>query len=120
MIINISKFDNDDYLFALKYLQQHGKQQHRWDPRYTIFSSELFKRQHDDEDFNIDPDVFDWNHLMIAERYVEKHERKFDANKILMYSELGPNPFKRRKMSNGGSKTKRRGRHRVRTHRRRA
>ena len=105
-------------MFASKYLETHGKR-HRWDPEYTIFSSELFKRQHDDEDFNIDLDVFDWKHLMIAERYVEMHERKFDrdTNKRRIYSELGLDP-KRRKI--GGSKTKRRGRRRVRTHRRRA
>jgi len=119
MIINISKFDNDDYMFALKYLQQHGKQ-HRWNPEYAMFDFDLSQKRHDNEDFDIDLDAFDWKHLMIAERYVEMHERKFDPNKILMYSELGPNPFKRRKMSNGGSKTKRRGRRRLRTHRRRA
>jgi hypothetical protein len=119
MIINISKFDNESYMFASKYLETHGKQ-HRWDPQYAMFDFELSQKRHDNEDFNIDPNVFNWEHLMVAERYIDKHERNFDrdTNQRRIYSELGLD--KRRKISNGGSKTKRRGRRRVRTHRRRA
>lgn len=126
MIINISNFKKDSYLFALNYLQKHKP---RWDNEHVLFFSDLLKGLHDNEDFDIDPDASNWEHLMIAERYVEKNKKKYqnaferDSIMEVFNSEMGmssnSNPFKRRKR--GGGKTKRRIRRRARrTHRHRA
>jgi len=140
MIINISKFDNESYIFASKYLTKcKGK---IWDPSFAGFANEMYRKEHDNEDFDIDIDVFQWDHCMIAERYIDKHEsRRTPTNTYLMNRELGErnpnrrnmntylmsrelgerNPKRRNMNSEGGSKTKRRGPRRARrTHRRRA
>ena len=127
MIINISNFNKESYLFSLNYLQKHNP---RWDNEHVLFYSNLLKGFHDNEDFDIDPDASNWEHLMIAERYVEKNKKKYrnaferDSIMEVFNSEMGKmgdniNPFKRRKL--GGGKTKRRIRRRARrTHRHRA
>ena len=134
MIINISKFNNESHKFASEYLKKYGKQ-YSWDPAHTVFSSDLFKKQHDNTNFDIDPNVFNWEHLMVAERYIDKHIDKhpgINTDAYIMNRELGHHPNKthlirhppselgKRKRSEGGSKTKRRGHRRVRTRRRRA
>ena len=110
MIININNFNIQSYLFTLNYLQKYKHA--RWDNRYNHFQFGLLQKMHDNEDFDINPDVFNWEHAMIAERYVDQHKTKyqnaFERDSIMQsfHRELGPNnPFKRRV----GGKTKRRG-----------
>ena len=119
MIININNFTIENYRFALSYLQKYKHA--RWDNRYNQFQFGLLQKMHDNEDFDINPDVFNWEHVMIAERYVDQHKTKyqnaFERDSIMQsfHRELGHNtPFNR----SSGGKTKRHVRRRTRrTHR---
>ncbi len=115
MTININNFTIENYRFSLSYLQKYKNQ--RWSNDYNNFQLELFQKKYDNMDFDIDPDVFNWPHLMVAERYVDKYKTQY-PNKVeresimkTFYSELGHNtPFNR----SSGGKTKRHVRRRTR------
>ena len=123
--LKINEFHKISYEFALKYFKRHNNHAHVFDPfaGNGLFSFELSQKKYDNEYFDIDLDVFNWKHLMVAERYIEKNEKKYrsavdrDSTVQIFYSELGnKNPFKRRRFSSSrlssGGKTKRRGHHR--------
>jgi len=118
MIININNFNIQNYNFALNYLQKYKHA--RWDNRYNQFQLELLQKMHDNKDFDINPDVFNWEHVMIAERYVDQNKTKYqnalERYSIMhsFYGEMGSNnPFNKFNKRNGG-KTKRRVRRRAR------
>jgi hypothetical protein len=112
MKLKINEFNKDAYEFALEYVTRHSG--HAWKSKHALFSFELLKKKYDDEEFDIDLDAFTWEHLMVAERYVNKKgyyelynaavDR--DSTMAIFYRELGSNnPFKSK--SNSKSKIKR-------------
>jgi len=117
MKLNINEYNNKAYIFANAYLQRFRGQPYHSTQSNVSFDFELMNGQYDNVEFDIDPDVFNWQHIMVAERYVEKNKTKFQRDSIMQsfYGEMGPNnPFKMKRM---GGKTRRRIRRRA--HRRR-
>ena len=114
MKLKINEFNKDAYEFALEYVTRHSG--HAWKSKHALFSFELLKKKYDDEEFDIDLDAFTWEHLMVAERYVNKKgyyelynaavDR--DSTMAIFYGELGSNnPFKsnsKRQRSRSGAR----------------
>lgn len=136
MIININIYSRESYEFAFKYLSKYKG--NIFEIQYIRFSFELNGPTHDNTNFDIDPVVFNWPHLMIAEKYVENNGPRYQSDlsdeferKSLIHQFLGElggktsrNPYnddpalfnnpKKRKTSGGKQKhrdrTRRRGR----------
>lgn len=119
MKLKINKYNNEAYKFAEAYLQRFRGQP--YDTSNVLFDFELMRGDYDNREFDMVANAFNWPHLMVAERYVNKNawiqHPSFDreSNVRMFHGELGPQTQSLfNKFSRKGGGTKRRGRRRAR------
>jgi len=99
MIININSYSRESYEFALQYLSKYKGA--IFEDQYTMFSYELYGPTHDNTNFDVNLDVFNWQHLMVAEKYLEKNSLRYQRD----LSEFERKSFIRQFLGELGGKT---------------
>lgn len=78
--VKLSYYSKPAYEFCKKYMEVHTFK-HPWDQSDSAFDSSLNGNKLDDKLFIISMSLFDWSNYMVAEKYIEKHKKQYEADK---------------------------------------
>jgi hypothetical protein len=66
------------YDFCMKYNEFHSG--YKWVPALDTFDSELSRGEYDNNNFYINMNIFTWEHLLVAEYYIQKHKQLYSKD----------------------------------------